>query len=49
MQISPSMLAHSPYYQPMLDSIVVVGKGFKGPSMHDLEGISFAERSWVHR
>ena len=30
--------SHSPYYQPMLDSIVVDGKGFKGPSMHHMRG-----------
>jgi hypothetical protein len=32
-------VAHSPYYQPMLDSIVACGKGFKGTSFHDLGGI----------
>ncbi|KAH9329477.1 hypothetical protein KI387_001585, partial [Taxus chinensis] len=34
----PFNAARSPYYQPMFDSIVVTGKGFKGPSMHDLRG-----------
>ncbi|KAH9309600.1 hypothetical protein KI387_037511 [Taxus chinensis] len=34
----PFNAARSPYYQLMFDSIVVVGKGFKGPSMHDLRG-----------
>jgi hypothetical protein len=34
----PFNVAHSPYYQPMWDSIIVVRKGFKGPSMHDLRG-----------
>ena len=35
--------ACSPYFQPMWDSVVAVGKGFKGPSMHDLRG-SFLEK-----
>ena len=34
----PFNVARSLYYQPMWDSIFVVGKGFKGPSMHDLRG-----------
>jgi hypothetical protein len=34
----PFNVARSPYYHPMWDSIFVAGKGFKGPSMHDLRG-----------
>ncbi|KAH9308769.1 hypothetical protein KI387_036680, partial [Taxus chinensis] len=34
----PFNVARSPYYQLMFDSIVAAGKGFKGPSMHDLRG-----------
>ena len=34
----PFNAARSPYYQPMWDSIIACGKGFKGPSMHDLRG-----------
>jgi hypothetical protein len=34
----PFNASRSPYYQPMLDAIVACGKGFKGPSFHDLRG-----------
>ena len=34
----PFNAARSPYYQPMWDAIVACGRGFKGPSMHDLRG-----------
>lgn len=34
----PFNVAYSLYYEPMLDAIIVVGKGFKGPSMHELRG-----------
>jgi hypothetical protein len=34
----PFNAARSPYYQPMWDSIIACGRGFKGPSMHDLRG-----------
>jgi hypothetical protein len=34
----PFNAAHSPYYQPMWDFVIAVGKGFKGPSTHDLRG-----------
>lgn len=34
----PFNVARSPYYQPMWDAIVACGRGFKGPSMHDLRG-----------
>ena len=30
--------SRSPYYEPMFDAISVVGKGFKGPTMHELRG-----------
>ena len=32
----PFNAACSSYYQPMWDAVIAVGKGFKGPSMHDL-------------
>jgi hypothetical protein len=34
----PFNVACSPYYQPMWDAIIACGRGFKGPSMHDLRG-----------
>jgi hypothetical protein len=34
----PFNAACSPYYQSMWDSIIAFGRGFKGPSMHDLRG-----------
>jgi hypothetical protein len=34
----PFNVARSPYYQPMWDAIIACGRGFKGPSMHDLRG-----------
>ena len=34
----PFNAARSPYFQPMWDSVVAAGKGFKGPSLHDLRG-----------
>ena len=34
----PFNAARSPYYQAMWDSVIAAGKGFKGPSMHDLRG-----------
>lgn len=34
----PSNAFCPPYYQLMLDVIVSVGKGFKGPTMHNLRG-----------
>eukprot|EP00253_Pinus_taeda_P027736 PITA_27736 len=34
----PFNVARSPYYQVMWDSVIAAGKGFKGPSMHDLRG-----------
>lgn len=34
----PFNAARSPYYEPMFDSIHVAGKGFKGPTMHELRG-----------
>ena len=34
----PFNAAHSPYFQPMWDYVVVAGKGFKGLGMHDLRG-----------
>jgi len=34
----PFNAANSPYYQAMWDSVFVAGKGFKGPTAHDLRG-----------
>ena len=34
----PFNAARSSYYQPMWDVVIAAGKGFKGPSMHDLRG-----------
>eukprot|EP00253_Pinus_taeda_P028843 PITA_28843 len=34
----PFNVAHSPYYEPMFDAIHAAGKGFKGPTMHELRG-----------
>eukprot|EP00253_Pinus_taeda_P004371 PITA_04371 len=34
----PFNASRSPYYEPMFDAIHAVGKGFKGPTMHDLRG-----------
>ena len=28
----------SPYYEPIFDAIYAAGKGFKGPTMHELRG-----------
>jgi hypothetical protein len=45
----PFNVALSPYYQPTWDAIISCGRGFKGPSMHDLRGvISFAQRGRIH-
>ena len=34
----PFNAARSPYYEPMFDAIHAAGKGFKGPTMHELRG-----------
>ncbi|KAK3020165.1 hypothetical protein RJ639_003063 [Escallonia herrerae] len=34
----PFNAAHSKYYQPMFDTVLAVGSGFKAPSFHDLRG-----------
>eukprot|EP00253_Pinus_taeda_P028361 PITA_28361 len=34
----PFNVARSPYYEPMFDAIHAAGKGFKGPTMHELRG-----------
>ena len=43
----PFNATRSPYFQPMWDSVVAAGKGFKGPSMHDLRGSIFPERDHI--
>eukprot|EP00253_Pinus_taeda_P033448 PITA_33448 len=32
------LISPSPYYEPMFDAIHAAGKGFKGPTMHELRG-----------
>ena len=44
----PFNASRSPYYEPMFDAIHVVGKGFKGPTMHELRGELFVERNCLH-
>ena len=44
----PFNASHSSYYEPMFDAIFAIGKGFKGPTMHELRGIYFAKRSFFH-
>jgi len=34
----PFNASRSPYYEPMFDAIHAAGKGFKGPTMHELRG-----------
>jgi hypothetical protein len=34
----PFNASRSPYYEPMFDAIFAAGKGFKGPTMHELRG-----------
>eukprot|EP00253_Pinus_taeda_P032515 PITA_32515 len=35
----PFNAACSPYYEPMFEAIHAAGKGFKGPTMHELRGV----------
>lgn len=35
----PFNAARSPYYEPMFEAIHAAGKGFKGPTMHELRGV----------
>ena len=34
----PFNATRSPYYEPIFDAIYAAGKGFKGPTMHELRG-----------
>lgn len=34
----PFNASRSPYYEPMFDAIHTAGKGFKGPTMHEIRG-----------
>ena len=34
----PFNASRSPYYEPMFDAIHATGKGFKGPTMHEIRG-----------
>ena len=34
----PFNASRSPYYEPMFGAIFAAGKGFKGPTMHELRG-----------